>query len=306
MDAMLLFGGVCVGGGLGAAAIGFGRAVLAQATSRRTLALVTDGDLVVSDELSGPLVGRMFSPLIARVAAYARAATPSWWLARLRKQTRLAGLGSWGIEGLMAMKAALGLAGAAVLPLIGAIGGKPLARSLLWAVVGGLAAFVIPDVWVARRAVARQNEIRRALPEALDLMAIAVTAGTGLEASIALVARRLAGPLGEELSRLLREIQLGASRKEALHGLRDRTDVPELGRFVLALVQADTLGSPLAEVLRAQASEMRMLRRQRAREQAAKTPVKLLVPLLLGIFPALGVVVMGPAIIQIARAFTGY
>ena len=127
----------------------------------------------------------------------------------------------------------------------------------------------------------------------------------GLEQAIELVARRMPGALGEEFHRMLQEVQLGASRREALAHLRERTEVPELSTFALSLAQADSLGSPLGEVLRVQAAQMRMLRRQRAREIAAKVPVKLLFPLLLFIFPALAIVVIGPAIVTILKAFGG-
>jgi tight adherence protein C len=127
----------------------------------------------------------------------------------------------------------------------------------------------------------------------------------GLEAAIDLVVQRLPGALGEELHRMLQELALGVSRREAFANLRDRTEVDELSTFALILTQADALGSPLGSVLRAQAAEMRALRRQRAREQGAKTPVALLFPLLLGIFPALMLVIMGPAVVSIVRAFSG-
>ncbi|MGH2708875.1 MAG: type II secretion system F family protein, partial [Actinomycetota bacterium] len=130
-----------------------------------------------------------------------------------------------------------------------------------------------------------------------------VQAGIGLEGSIELVSRKLPGALGDELHRLLQEIQLGASRRQALQALRDRTNVSELSTFALALIQADTVGSPVARVLGAHAAEMRMLRRQRAREKAAKLPVKLLFPLLLTIFPALMIIVIGPAVISIIKVF---
>jgi tight adherence protein C len=134
-------------------------------------------------------------------------------------------------------------------------------------------------------------------------MAIAVQSGMGLEGSMDLVSRKIPGALGDELHRMLQEIQLGSSRRQALQNLRERTDVDELSTFALALIQADQVGSPIADVLQTYAGEMRMLRRQRAREVAAKLPVKLLFPLLFAIFPALMIVVLGPAAISIFKAF---
>ncbi len=159
--------------------------------------------------------------------------------------------------------------------------------------------FFYPDVWLRRRQETRSADIRRALPDSLDLMAISVEAGVGLEGALARAAEDLGGALGEEYSRLLREMQLGASRREAFMEMRRRVNVPEMSSFVLALLQADSLGIAVGKVLRTQANEQRTKRRQRAREQAAKTPVKILFPLIFGIFPALLIVILGPAIIRI-------
>jgi tight adherence protein C len=234
-----------------------------------------------------------------------RAVTPRWWLDRIRRNAALAGLGRWGVEGVLVLKAVVAIGSGAVLMLVSAMVGGGPGGAMTWALMGGLVGFFAPDLWIARRAVARQDEIRRALPEALDLMAISVQSGMGLEQGMELVARRLPGALGDELHRMLKEVQLGTSRRDALDRLRERTDVSELSTFALSLAQADALGSPLGEVLRIQAQEMRMLRRQRARELAAKVPVKLLFPLLLCIFPSLAIVVVGPAIVSIVRVFGG-
>lgn len=303
MDPMLTIGAVAFAGGLGAAAAGAARLAAERGASRDALAFAKD-DPAAARGFEQPLATRLAGPAWAALERVAARLTPSSWAARLRRTTQLAGLGRWGVDGLLAMKAAAALAGAVGAPVVMALAGGRAGTVLTWAAAGAVAGFFAPDWWVARRARLRQTDIARTLPEALDLMAIGVQAGMGLEATMALVSERLPGPLGEELNRMLSEVQLGASRREALHHLRDRTDVPELSSFVLALVQADGLGSPLAEVLRVQAGEMRTIRRQRAREQAAKTPVKLLVPLLFGIFPALGIVIMGPAVISIAQAFS--
>ena len=233
----------------------------------------------------------------------AESITPPSWRLRMRRKAELAGLGPTGVEKVMRAKATVTLAAAAVLGAFAFLFGAGIAGLVLWIVAGAAIGYLLPDVWLAGKAEQRQAEIRRDLPETLDLLSIAVAAGLGLEAAIDLVAQRLPGPLGEELARLLQETALGSSRRQALQRLRERTEVAELSAFALALSQADSLGSPVAEVLRSQASEVRMLRRQRAREAAAKVPIKLLFPLLIAIFPALGIVVVGPAAISIARAF---
>lgn len=306
METMLLVMSVAaVAGGLGLAAVGAGQAL----TSRRAVTsasevLLTEGP-GYEEEIDRPFSERLLGPAWENFRKMGRTVTPSWQMKRIRRNAQLAGLGSGGVEGLLALKAAAVAAGATLIPLAMAALGASFGPVVLWAVLGGAIGYFLPDLWVARKGEARQNEIRRMLPETIDLMAIAVQAGMGLEGSIDLVARKLPGALGEELHRLLQEIQLGSSRRQALQKLRDRTEISELSTFAMALIQADTIGSPVADVLQTHASEMRLLRRQRARETAAKLPVKLLFPLLLLIFPALMIIVIGPAIISIVEAFAG-
>lgn len=203
--------------------------------------------------------------------------------------------GSFTLERLLGYKAA-GFVAGGLLGLLGSPGRVPL---VLWALFVAIAASFVPDVLLSSRATARQEKIARALPEALDLLALTVEAGFGFEQAIEVVVDNSEGPLTGELTRLLREIELGVPRRDALAALRDRTDVAELSSFVVALVQSDQMGIALADVLKTQAAQVRLKRRQRAREQAAKTPVKILFPVVLGIFPALFVVTIGPGIINI-------
>lgn len=306
MEALLIFGTVLTAMGLGAVAVGITRSVVLRRTDGTALEAILDDSVDLHHaELSRPFIERLLGPASGGLERAVRAVTPAWWLERIRTNASLAGLGRWGSESVLAIKGVMAAAmGAAFLAGSGAAG-VDAGGLVSWTVVGALLGFFVPDFLIARRASTRQDDIRRMLPEALDLLAIAVSAGMGLEQAIELVARRLPGALGEELHRMLQEVQLGASRREALGHLRGRTEVSELSTFAMALAQADALGSPLADVLRVQAGQMRMMRRQRAREQAAKVPVKLLFPLLVCVFPALGIVVVGPAVISIVRAFGG-
>jgi tight adherence protein C len=158
---------------------------------------------------------------------------------------------------------------------------------------------MIPDFLLTKGIDRRQEEIRTALPESLDLMAITVEAGAGLESAMARAAEDIGGPLGTEYRWVLHELQLGASRREAFQALKTRVNLPEMTNFVMAVLQADALGIAIGRVLQTQARELRRKRRQRAREQAAKTPVKILFPLIFGIFPALLIMLLGPAAIRI-------
>ncbi|MFP5297946.1 MAG: type II secretion system F family protein [Actinomycetota bacterium] len=190
-------------------------------------------------------------------------------------------------------------AAAAFFFLFGLMGSPIALPTPLWALLLGAAGSIAPDMWLDSKGKERQQKIARDLPEALDLLAISVEAGLGLEQAFGVVTENLTGPLGDEFMRLLREIELGVPRRQALNQLRERTDVSELSAFVVALIQADQVGAPIADVLRVQAEQVRLKRRQRAREKAAQTPVKILFPLIFFIFPALFVVTIGPGAIRI-------
>lgn len=236
--------------------------------------------------------------------AVVRRLTPSTWHDKLQDRIRLAGLEVSVTPATIYVAKVVGaVMGLALLGLAALVAGVPTLGALGLAGFGLFLGYVAPTVVLDRRARERQDAIRRTLPEALDLMAISVQAGVGLEQAVAVVAERLPGPLGEELKRFLNEVQLGLSRRDALLSLRDRTDCDDLSTFILSLLQADALGIAVGEVLKTQAAEIRAKRRQRARERAAKAPVRLLFPLIFGILPALFVVILGPAGISISRNF---
>lgn len=163
----------------------------------------------------------------------------------------------------------------------------------------------LPKMWLTRKVEARQRDIRRALADTLDLMTIAVEAGLGFDAALGRVVGAIHGPLSDELFRMLQELRIGINRNAALTNLAARTNVPELDQFITAIHQADSFGIAIGKVLRVQAQQLRQKRSQLAEERAAKTPVKLLFPLLLCIFPALFVVLVGPAAISISQNLAG-
>jgi tight adherence protein C len=158
----------------------------------------------------------------------------------------------------------------------------------------------LPNIVLTNTVQRRQAELRSSLADSIDLLTICVEAGLGFDAAMAHVSKNTTGPLADEFYRTLQEVQLGRSRNEAMRNLADRSDVPELRAFVLAMVQADIFGVSVANVLRVQARDMRVKRRQLAEERAMKVPIKVLFPVLFCIFPALFVVILGPAIMRIA------
>jgi tight adherence protein C len=183
------------------------------------------------------------------------------------------------------------------------LGSPPQGMGILVVVLIPAACALVPMSWLNRKVAERKESIFRDLPDVLDLLAISVEAGLGFEQAIAVVCEKFVSPLAEEFARTLREMELGLPRREALQNLKRRTEVPELSNFVLALTQADALGMPIGRILRTQADEMRSKRRQWAREKAGKLPVKILFPLVACIFPAVLIVLMGPAASSIMKAF---
>ena len=193
--------------------------------------------------------------------------------------------------------------------VLGGLGGLYALHSLgLVVLCGGLGAaagFFLPDVVLRNAGTKRQARIQALLPDALDLLTVCVEAGLGFDAALGQVARNTSGPLAAEFARALQEMQIGASRGQALRAMVARTTVPELRAFVSALVQAGELGIAVTMVLREQATQMRLRRRQRAEEKAQKVPVKILFPLIFCLFPALFVVILGPGVLLIAHSVLG-
>lgn len=179
--------------------------------------------------------------------------------------------------------------------------GNPGVFGVIVLIIGPVGGFVVPEMLISNRADARRDSVRAALPDAIDQLAVTVRAGLSVDGALVRVSKTLRGPLAEELTRVVQDIQLGLSRVDALRSMADRMDIPELTVFVRALIQADSLGIPVAETLTTQSDEMRLKRRQRAEEQAMKLPVKILIPMTLCILPSLLIVVLGPAMVQLLR-----
>lgn len=243
---------------------------------------------------------RIVVPTVKAVGRGMRRISPGGWVESLERRVRLVGSSSaWTTERALVAKLVLGLGGAYAGSLVGS--GSSTATAIA-AIIGlGVLGYAVPDLILGSLGRQRQTQIGRELPDTLDQLTISVEAGLGFDAALMRVATTGTGPLAEELRRMLGELKVGVSRADAFRHLIDRTDVSELRHFALVLKQAEEFGLPIARVLRIQAAELRTKRRQRAEEAAMKIPVKIVFPLVLCIFPALFVVLLGPAVIRIMR-----
>lgn len=288
-------------------ALGVGTVAFALAQTKRIVAgAATQIDIALGRverptpaERAGA-VFRALEPLLTFGGAVMGRVSPKGRLELIRRRLVYAGMdGTVRAERVLSWKA-VAAAGGLGLGLLGSPGRIPL---LVWSAGLAVLCSFVPDLVLDSRAKKRQAEVARALSQAIDLLAITVEAGLGLEQALEVVVENVSGPLADELARLLREVELGVSRRNALVALRNRTDVPELASFVVALIQADEMGVAVSEVLKVQAAQVRLKRRQRAREQGAKTPVKILFPMILGVFPAIFVVTIGPGALNIVKNF---
>lgn len=260
----------------------------------------------MTKELDQPFKTRVVTPTLARLTRLGRRLAPSDQTARLRQRLEVAGNPPrWDVDRIIAFKMlgliAGGVLGAA-LPLLFGAGPLPV---IGFAVALGAACYFAPNLALYQLGYNRTEQMRRELPDALDLLTISVEAGLAFDAALSQVARNTTGPLAEEFFRVLQEMQIGLGRSDALRALGERTTLPELRGFITSMVQADAFGIPIAQVLRVQSREMRIKRSQRAEELAQKVPVKILFPLIFCILPALFVVILGPAAITIFHSFSG-
>jgi tight adherence protein C len=209
---------------------------------------------------------------------------------------------TWPLDRLLGAKLLLvAVAGGMSLAFVSA---APNTLSVLVGLVATVVAYFVPELLLHSRGQERSQTIGLELADTLDQMTIAVEAGLGFEAAMARAGETGKGPLAEELVRTLQDIRMGLSRRQGYEALARRTDVPDLRRFVRAVMQADAYGIAIADVLRTQAAEMRMKRRQRAEEKAMQIPVKVIFPLMLCILPVLFIVLLGPAVMDIVAAFS--
>lgn len=264
-------------------------------------------------ELSQPITDRIIFPLARFLGKIAIKFTPQNAIKSTRRKIELAG-NPRGLDPNLFFSlrifVALGIGG--LLTFLMTIGmdawgwGIKILIIAVFVVIG----FYIPDLFLTSKIQRRQKEIHRSMPDALDLLTICVEAGLGFNGAMAKVYDKWDNELSDEFGRVLREIQLGKLRREALRDMTHRMDVPEMTSFVAAVIQSEQLGVSMAKVLRIQSDQMRVKRRQLAEEQAHKAPIKMLIPMAILIFPSICIVLMTPAFLMLMRStfrtiFTG-
>ena len=302
----LTLGLVCLVAAVGLLVFGIGMQLAERADIRTSLRRV--GGYEIQDtrdkELLESLGRRTVAPIWSRLVGFGRRVTPIGYVDNIRAKLNRAGWAdSSALDTFLVVKIAgivLAVIGVFVVLVVLNVGGL-----LGWLSAGVVAAIFAlgPDIVLDRRVESRVYQMKIALPEVLDLLVISVEAGLGFEQALDRVVDNVPGPLTDEFARMLGEVRAGSSRSDAMRAMEKRVDVPEVRSFILAMLQADTFGVSIAKVLRTQADEMRVKRRQLAEEKAQKAPVKMLIPMVFCIFPALFVVVLGPAALDILDAF---
>jgi tight adherence protein C len=270
-----------------------------DAVQQRLSQLVVQPKTLEEMELNQPFFERTMRPVIKRLSKLGRRKDQGGFIARTDAKLEKAGYpggirgADWvGVKFLCAIVLAI-LLFLLLSLLIGPAGG------LFFGLVGLAVGFLAPEFWLGRKVKARAQEMILQLPDALDLLTISVEAGLGFDAALAKVVEKMDGPLVDEFRQALAEVRMGRTRREALRDVASRAGSRPVSNFIGAIVQAEQLGVPIAKVLQIQSNQLRIERRQRAEEAAAKAPVKMLFPMVGCIFPTIFIVILGPAVVTI-------
>ncbi len=258
-------------------------------------------------ELSQPFSQRVIIPLIRRMGEFSARFTPQKAIQDTARKLELAG-NPWPVDAptFLAIRFVLGVVlGGFLLAFVILFPPEDPTNNFLYVGGAAFAGFFIPHLMLTSRITNRQGEIRKAMPDALDLLTICVEAGLGFEAAMSKVAEKWDNELSLAFSRTLKEIQLGKVRREALKDMSDRLGISEMTSFVAAIIQSEQLGVSMAKVLRIQADQMRLKRRQLAEEKAHQAPIKMIIPMALLIFPSILIIILVPAALQILGSGLG-
>ena len=258
----------------------------------------------LDEELAKPFRDRVLAPLTGGMTTALARLTPQ--AIRHMTEEKLAAAGGFGkmsTDQFLVFVAFLGISIPAVVSMLTGLAGAAVNKVIGLSLISFALALFFPFLLLRRKISARRNNIQKDLPDVLDLLTVSVEAGLGFDGALAKLSEKMKGALVDECTRVLQEIRIGVPRREALHAMGSRCKVDDLSLFTTSLVQADQLGVSIGQVLRVQSASMREKRRQRAQEKAMKAPVKMLIPLVFFIFPAIFVILLGPAMIQLVATF---
>jgi len=254
-------------------------------------------------ELSQPFSQRILVPMVDAGAQFITRFTPQQTLEQTRHKLELAGNpNNWSPAQFWGVRVVATVLLGVLTFLLMVVTKQPLNKQFLYSAGAAGIGFIYPQSWLNSKVKRRQQDIVKALPDALDLLTICVEAGLGFDAAMNKVNEKWDDPLAQEFGRVIRDIQLGKARKDALRDMADRIEVPDVTSFIAAIVQTEQLGVSIAKVLKIQSEQMRMKRRQRAEEKANQAPVKMLIPLVFLIFPSIYIVLLGPAAITVMNS----
>lgn len=297
----LLFAVVTVAVAVGALTVYVGNGILqSQKTSGNRLASLNTRDDVLEQDFSQ----RAVAPVMQGLGRFALRFTPTGWVGR--SQHKLV-LGGWADRMDGNTWAAIRIIGIVVGVVLAFLVVPMVDGPMMKLAVGGMVGFIGfygPEASLNRAIDDRRKEMEKTLPDIIDLLVISVEAGLGFEAAMGRVVQNVPGELSDEFSRTLAETRVGVARHDALRAMAERTDVDDLNSFILSLIQADQFGVSISRMLRVQAEEMRVRRRQRIQEKAFAAPVKMIFPMIVCIFPSIFIVILGPAAINISRNLT--
>jgi len=272
----------------------------------RLKAMVKDRDVIdlTEIELSKPFAERVMKPIMDKVGGLVRRFTPNEVLTETQKKLTAAALNMQPLT-MVTMQVICAVALPGILALFGVPAKMETLKAAGLLIGSSLLGYMLPNMWLMGKVNARASEIRRALPDALDLLTISVEAGLGFDLALMKVVEKTKNALSTEFGKSLLEIRMGKPRRDALKDMANRVNVPDLNQFISALVQADKLGVSIGNVLRVQSDQMRFKRRQRAEETAMKAPLKMSFVLVFFVLPALLIVLLGPAAIAVIQQLSG-
>lgn len=257
-------------------------------------------------ELSQPFSQRVLVPIVDAAAQFITRFTPQQTLESTRHKLDLAGNpNNWSAAQFWGLRVVAPILMGGLFFLLLSVSQQPFDKRLLFSGVAAVVGFMYPQMWLNSKIRSRQGAIIKALPDALDLLSICVEAGLGFDSAMDRVHEKWDDPLSEEFGRVIRDIQLGKARRDALRDMADRIDVPDVTSFIAAIIQTEQLGVSISKVLKIQSDQMRMKRRQRAEEKAHQAPIKMLFPMVFLIFPSIYIVLLGPAVITVMESGIG-